>query len=146
VSMKYAIAEWVPSLSDDDNWNNSQRVFHPATKDVAASHEDGVFALFNNRDERITIWMEINGHQALLVSQALENVKHHPVTHKDALGEELAAGDYVTVSPNPSEVSIAKVLGSTKNQVRLVVFGRSYGITTKNPSGLVKIQPNILSD
>lgn len=142
----YAIEELHPYTAIG-NWQSSQPpVFTPVTKEVAETSENGVFALTRNSGEQITGWMDINGNQARLIEEEMRKVKSLPVTHQDALCEELAIGDYVTVSPNPAEVSIGRVLGFTKRQVRILVYGRSYGVTTKNPSGLVKIQPNIISD
>jgi hypothetical protein len=145
MSIRYAVSQWSPALSDDENWHKSKRTFLPSTKEVAESHEDGVFAIFTNKGDRVTIWMQLNGFQSKQVQEALQEATNLHFAHKDILGEELAIGDYVTIPPNPAEMSIAKIYGFNESQVRLIVYGRSYGVTTKYPSGLVKIQPSILS-
>ena len=128
------------------HYYNSEAVYHLSPKEVAESHEAGHFCVVSNSGEILTTWMKLHGSHAEQIAKALKTIKTSGGPHKDALKEELAIGDYVTLAPNTAEMSIAKVLAFTSKQVRLLVYGRSYDVTSKNPSGLVKINPNILSD
>lgn len=125
---------------------NSDRVFHLTSQEIAETHEDGHFCLLKNNGDQLTCWMKLHGNHADALANTLKAMKDSGTMHLDALQERLNVGDYVTLALNPAEMSVAKVLAFTPKQVKLLVYGRSYGTAYKIPSGLVKIHQTILSD
>lgn len=149
--LKYSVLELIqppntPACNAKNRYYNTELVYHVAPQDVAEAHEEGHFCVTSNSGDILTTWMKLHGPHAEQIAKTLKAVKSIGGPHKDVLQEDLAIGDYVMLAPNPAEMSIAKVLAFTPQKVRLLVYGRSYDVTAKNPSGLVKINPNILSD
>lgn len=150
MTFQYAIEEIVPrSTTPPDNihrWN-SDLVYHPVTQDVAETHEQGVFSLANYYGEQVTPWRLLNDKKAEKVAKAIKAAKSSAPPHKDILGEPLAIGDYVSMSQmETADLYIGKVLAFTEKKVRVLSYCGYYDVLLKNPSGLAKISPVILSD
>lgn len=150
MTLQYAIEEIVPrSTTPLDNvhrWN-SDLVYHPVTKEVAETHESGAFSLVNYYGAQVTPWRLMNDRKAEKVAKAIKAAKSSAPPHKDILGEELAVGDYVVMSQmETADLYIGKVLAFTEKKVRVLSYSGYYDVLLKNPSGLTKINPVILSD
>lgn len=149
MTLQYAIEEIVPlPTTPPGNINrwNSDLVYHPATKEVAETHESGAFSLVNYYGERVTPWILMNSRHFQQVEKAIRAAKSSAPPHKDILGEELAVGDYVVISHmETADLYIGKVLAFTEKKVRVLSYS-NYGVILKNASGLAKINPVILFD
>jgi hypothetical protein len=148
--LQYAIKEVIPedgvSLEDADKWN-STTVFHPVSEDVAATNEeDGFFCLVNNLGEEVSVWIPLNNWTKRTL-ESLPTVKSKGGPHKDIMGEELAIGDFVALTGvETADLVVGKVVAFTDKKVRVLVYRWWFEVVLKNPSGLIKIQPQILSE
>ena len=150
MTFQYAIEEIVPKdstpLDNIHRWN-SDLVYHPVPQDVAETHEQGVFSLVNYYGKQVTPWQFLNGLKAEKVAKAVKAAKSSAPPHEDAVGEPLAIGDYVGMTQmETADLYIGKVLAFTEKKVRVLSYSGYYDVLLKNASGLVKIQPHILSD
>lgn len=150
MTLQYAIEEIVPLPTTPPGnvhrWN-SQLVYHPVAKEVAETHESGVFSLVNYYGAQVTPWQFLNGPKAEKVAKAVRAAKSSAPPHKDILGEELAVGDYVVMSQmETADLYIGKVLAFTEKKVRVLSYCGYYDVLLKNSSGLTKINPVILFD
>jgi hypothetical protein len=150
MTLQYAIEEIVPLPTTPPGnihrWN-SELVYHPVTKEVAETHENGAFSLVNYHGVQVTPWRLMNDRKAEKVAKAVKAAKSSAPPHKDILGEELAVGDYVVITQmETADLYIGKVLAFTEKKVRVISYCGYYDVLLKNPSGLAKINPVILSD
>lgn len=150
MTFQYAIEEIVPlpttPLDNIHRWN-SDLVYHPVTKEVAETHESGAFSLVNYYGAQVTPWRLMNDKMAEKIAKEVKAAKSSAPPHKDILGEELAIGDYVSMSQmETADLYIGKVLAFTEKKVRVLSYCGYYGVFLKNASGLAKINPVILFD
>ena len=149
--LKYAIEEIVPvrDLRPEEEiapWN-SETVYNQVPQDIAENDEEnGVFCLVNNKGEEVSQWIPLNHESTRRTVEALRETKSKGSPHKDIAGEELAIGDFVATANNVNaELDVGKVVAFTDKKVRVLIY-RDFVISSKNPFGLVKIHPSILSD
>lgn len=150
--LKYAVQEIVPVRDllpgeEIESWN-SETVYHPVPQDVAETDEEnGFFCLVNNKGEEVSRWIPLNR----FTKETIEELKimrpSKGKPQKDIMGEELAIGDFVALANNDNaELIVGKVVAFTDKKVRVLIYQWWYGTSLKNPSGLVKLQPNIISE
>lgn len=111
----YAVAEKHPTISHGPG---SYEYFEVPIE-VAETHGGGCYALHNEDRERVSQWSPLN--------VDLEKIK--PSTRsgvKDSINQVLSEGDFVGYGDSvTSPMTIAKVLGFTNKQVRLLPMGSS---------------------
>lgn len=147
----YAIEEYVPFADTPEGvelhqWN-ADSIYHPVSQEIAENDEErGVFSLTNNDGEQIMNWTLIRKEWA---KEATRSVKSTGPAHKDILGEVLALGDYVAYATTSAELGIGKVIAFTDKKVRLLAYNDAFRAITnslKLPAGIIKIQPNKVSE
>jgi hypothetical protein len=150
--LQYAIQEIIPfdDLRPDEEiepWN-SETVYHSVPQEFAENDEEnGYFCLANNKGERVSPWIPLNRELTKRTMESLRTMKSKGAPHKDIMGEELAIGDFVALGQNENaELDVGKVVAFTDKKVRILIYRWWFEAVLKNPSGLIKIQPNIISD
>lgn len=150
--LKYAIQEIIPV--DDlrpgeeiEPWN-SETVYHPVPQEIAENNEDnGFFCLVNNLGEEVSPWIPLNMEFTKKTVEALRTMKSKGGPHKDIMGEELAIGDFVALGRNDNaELEVGKIVAFTDKKIRVLIYRWWFEAVLKNPSGLIKIQPHIISE
>lgn len=148
--LQFALEEIVPTkTTPKDNINrwNSDLVYHPVAQDIAETDDAGAFSIVNYYGKQVTPWILLNSEVAQKLQRSVDSAKNTGKPHQDFLGEELAIGDYVALSHmETAELNVGKVIAFTDKKIRVLRYTGYYELVLKNPSGLVKIQPNILSD
>lgn len=150
--LKYAIQEIIPvhDLRPGEeiaDWN-SETVYHPAPQEAAETDEEnGYFCLVNNQGKEVSAWIPLNNAITKKTIESLRTMKSKGAPHKDIMGEELAIGDFVALGQNENaELDVGKVVAFTDKKVRVLIYRWWFEAVLKNPSGLIKIQPHILSE
>jgi hypothetical protein len=150
--LKYAIQEIIPAddLRRDEeiaHWN-SETVYHPVSQDVAETDEEnGYFSLVNNKGAKVSPWIPLKTEYTKRTLESLRTIKSKGAPLQDMMDEELAIGDFVALSnKDNAELEVGKVVAFTEKKVRVLIYRWWFETSLKNPSGLIKIQPNILSD
>lgn len=146
---QYAIEEIVPRKGyapEKCNRWNSDPVYHIVPKEVAETDENGMFSILNNSGKQVSEWIKLNSDFTQEVDRAVAAAKSSSTPHEDYLGEELAVGDYVSFSTDGPNLCVGKVVSFTPKKVRIIDYCYYYAVVSKNPSGLAKIHPDILSD
>lgn len=150
--LKYTVREIVPNRDlhpgEEMDTYNSSSVFHPVPQDVAETDEEnGFFCLVNNKGDEVSPWIPLNRALTKRTVEALRTMKSKGKPQKDIMGEELAIGDFVALSNSDNaELVVGKVVAFTDKKVRVLLYQWWYETSLKNPSGLIKIQPNIISE
>jgi hypothetical protein len=146
---QYAIEEIVPRpttpLDNINRWN-SDLVYHPVSKEVAETNENGLFSLITHNGDQVGNWIFFNNALTKKTQKSIDSVKNSSAPHKDIMGVELAVGDYVAMTHmETADLHVGKVLAFTEKKVRILSYSH-YGVSLKNATGLIKIDPTVLSD
>lgn len=125
----------------EGEWKPPVRYDYPLVPEtVAELDSQGVYKLVSKTGDDVTDWMSIFSEY-----RAHDNTKvgaGKPL--KDALGTELAGGDYVMVSDTKtSKLEIQEVVGFTPKKIRVRNVGGWGEGSTKEPIGIVKVDKSL---
>lgn len=139
----YAIAEKVYEDVVSPSGHVYQRFnyeYKPATEELAEVHEEGRYKLLNHEGFEVTQWLAF--YPQYRAEDTTKVGKGKPL--KDAIGQELAAGDFVMVTTSShANLGIMEVASFTPKKVRVrTVRGIGDG-TPKNASDVVKIDKGL---
>lgn len=126
---------------EPEKWKPADRIeFRPVPQAVAEADPQGHYKLVSNDGFEVTDWMYI-------FSQYRAEDKTKVGTGKplkDAVGVELAGGDFVMVSDSTtSKLEIAEVVNFTPMKIRVRNVGGWGGGSIKAPSDVIKIDKSI---
>lgn len=112
----------------------------PVSQEVAEVHDDGCYKLISNAGQEMTSWM--NFFMTYREADTTRIGTGKPL--KDAIGLELAGGDFVMVSDGKyTTLKIQEVVNFTPKKIRVrSVNGFGMG-NPKYPSDLVKIDKSL---
>jgi hypothetical protein len=120
--LQYSIQEKHPTIKHGPG----SVEYVPVPREVAETHDEGCFALFNDEGEKVSNWC--------LISRKIYPDKASTRTNvKDAIMQPLTEGDYVAYnnSGGISPMSIGKVTGFTNKQVRVLPMNTNRTASSK---------------
>lgn len=119
-----------------DEWKSYKCEYHPVTKEMAETHEDGCYKLVSNYGQDVIAWHHF--FPELRVDDTTKVGTGKPLC--DAIGIELAGGDFVMVSDSKSAtMEIAEVVNFTPQKIRVRTVG-GFGMgSTKAPTDVIKV-------
>lgn len=128
IVIEYAIREFVPSkpLSHGEapNWWNSEKIYHPVSKNTAEAEPDaGVFRFVRPDGTSLTPWSLIDSSPEGHLVPATSKVKNkHQL--RDATEALLSDGDFVVCAYPYSEdkrLMVGRVIGFTPKKIRIAM-------------------------
>lgn len=122
-------------------WKRADRIeFNVVPQTVAEADEEGHYKLVRHDGTEVTEWMYIFSKYRADDTTKVGTGK--PL--KDALGTELAGGDFVMVSDSKtSKLEINEVVSFTPQKIRVRYVGGWGSGSTKAPSDVVKVDKSL---
>lgn len=126
---------------EPEQWRQADRVeFNIVPQAVAEADDQGHYKLVRNDGYEVTDWRYIFSKWRAEDTTKVGTGK--PL--KDALGTELAGGDFVMVSDSTtSKLEIAEVVSFTPQKIRVREAGGWGAGSTKAPSDVVKVDKSL---
>lgn len=112
--LQYAIAEKHPEVKSGPG----SVEYFVVDKEIAETHEEGHYALFNDDLEQVSVWCRLNRRISPDKASTRQSVK-------DAIMQTVVVGDYVAFNKEGgvSPMRIGQVTGFTNKQVRVLKMG-----------------------
>lgn len=114
--------------------------YHPVTKEVAETNVDGCWKLVGVHGRSFSGWQQFDS----VAEAALNYGKGKPLA--DAMGETLAAGDFVmTTVDKYADLRLCEVVSFTPQKIRIRDLKKGYKLILKFPEDIVKVDSRLIN-